>query len=221
MKTLLRPRLSKAISSLKKQWLLLVHRRHGASRFVFLFLFVSFAVWAFGILLAVFHQSEDIDNWHSKAVAITPGRSLSHPENTSRLHQIIARAKPNATSPNSENITSDIVGKLQLEGAQSPNVSQLVGKKSYHQRGVLMSCPVGQSQTHRGAWKPRKMILGVEAVIKQLESFKSDLPLLFGYYDTELMSAEQWCRNVSRSYENSVEVLCFQVSMATNAASRN
>lgn len=91
------------------------------------------------------------------------------------------------------------------------NESHIQQESTTRRRGVVMSCPVGQTQNHRGSWKPRNMVRGVEAVIKQLQAFESDIPLFFGYYDTEKHRAEPWCRNISEAYSGSIEIVCFQV----------
>lgn len=92
------------------------------------------------------------------------------------------------------------------------NESHIQQESTAHQRGIVMSCPVGQTQNHRGSWKPRNMVRGVEAVIKQLRAFESDIPLFFGYYDIEKYRAEPWCRNLSETYTGSIQVICFRVS---------
>lgn len=92
------------------------------------------------------------------------------------------------------------------------NETRIQQEPTTRQRGIVMSCPVGQTQNHQGSWKPRNMVLGVEAVIKQLQAFSSSIPLFFGYYDTEKRRAEPWCKNLTGAYAGSIEIVCFKVS---------
>lgn len=45
-----------------------------------------------------------------------------------------------------------------------------------------MSCPVGLSDTHLGAWKPTNMNRGAENLVRRLAHLKSTLPFCFAYH---------------------------------------
>ena len=78
-----------------------------------------------------------------------------------------------------------------------------------HQKGVLMSCPHGQSHTHKGSWKPSRMTLGAEAVLRQLVRYNSSLPFFLAYYEREQRFVLPWCRRLAQRY--SIDVHCFKV----------
>lgn len=102
--------------------------------------------------------------------------------------------------------------KMSIYSGTASNESHLLQQEqNVRPRGIVMSCPFGQSQNHRGNWKPRRMVQGVEAVIQQLHKFDSSLPLFFGHYETEKLRTQPWCRNVSDLYAGQVGVFCFMV----------
>lgn len=82
-----------------------------------------------------------------------------------------------------------------------------------HQRAILMSCPVGPSHTHHGPWKPANMARGVEAVVHQLISHGSSLPLYFAYYRREKSVAEPFCLALANRFINLQSIHCFQVGL--------
>lgn len=81
----------------------------------------------------------------------------------------------------------------------------------YEKRAIVMSCPFGPSHNHHGSWKPSVMIHGVEAVVHQLQRFKSTLPVLFGYYNADANRAEPWCKEINAKAPGTVRVTCFKV----------
>lgn len=95
--------------------------------------------------------------------------------------------------------------------AVHPELRAIETSKTAYRRAVLMSCPHGPSHTHRGGWKPSDMLNGVEAVVSQMKSHKSSLPLLFGYYPRERRAVEPWCAKLSRSYGQYITIECFEI----------
>lgn len=101
---------------------------------------------------------------------------------------------------------------LVRETLRETNETTIPKEISRRQRGILMSCPVGKAQNHAGSWKPDNMVKGVEAVIKKMHSIHTNLPLFFGYYEHEATHGEPWCKNISQVYNQTVDIICFEVS---------
>lgn len=83
--------------------------------------------------------------------------------------------------------------------------------KKRFRKGIVMSCPVGKCTSHNGNWKPKNMTVGAEAVINQLQKFRSTSPVYFGYYREEQKLAVPWCTTMSLKVRNDIRLICFQV----------
>lgn len=205
----LKPRIDNATSYCKRGLFLLFYKQGRTSLVLVFFIVFSIAILVGGFMLVFLPDGAEIEtpkNPQASGRQQNGSNQIIHLPGTAAIYSKEHRRNEDSTAAREQEMRT-------FEGLPESNFSSEARQK-FHSRGIVMSCPVGQSQTHRGHWKPRKMILGVEAVIKQLESFKSNLPLLFGYYDSEIGSAKQWCRNVSNTYVGSVNVDCFQVSFS-------
>lgn len=209
----LKPRLTKVTSGFKRGLFLLFYKQDRASLLLIVFIVTSLAVLLGGFLVVFLPTGTEIKSPTGQQAVESQRIGVYKQSESNPNVQPYGRRQGIAMTDKKENNSSDVKNRTErsLNESEESGIPKEIQRRQY-KHGVLMSCPLGQSQTHRGPWKPRQMILGVEAVIRQLEYFKSDLPLLFGYYDSELSSAERWCRNISLSYVGSVNVDCFQVS---------